>query len=622
MNKLALLLLLSLSASAQELPWLTRSHDNQRTGWNSGETILSQASVRTKGVRLATIIPVCCDARGVEAQPLIVPNLNGHDLMYLPSESNDVRAVDAHTGVSLWPDHAVQDNGKTDGSIVNGVLHLGTPITVTNQVDMWGINQHMGCMSTGVIDPDTDRAYQSCWISMDGSGNASSGRYEMFVIDLRSGQLVVPAVPLQGTDTSMWKQRSSLTLTKAGGVKTVFVPHGSIYETFTGYTGGITAFDVATNKVVANLPMTSGIWMAGQGLVADSQNYLYAITGNGDFNPGEGFYGEAFVKLRYTPSAKGSPASLAVIDDWSPWNDYQRVGKPVPTTPKLAGLSEPSANLTPVGGAMSANLAGAKLTASINEQGQITTLVYPMANGGWSDEDWGSAGPACIFSITTCIATGKDGIGYPINSYHLGQTTAVSVGTAANYAVLRSPCVWLTMSPGNVPCAPANAQTLNFLPNGLTAHLHMTPVQFYDPILKSWTLFVWGENSALHKWKVSNAGQPSYIAEGHEFASADVRNQVPGGMAGGFCTGSSNGSDPNSAIVACVIPYGDANRTVTGGRLLIYDAVHLAADGSLQVLWDSQAWGIAFMMNKFMPPVIDGGAIIVPDFGGRVLIFQ
>jgi hypothetical protein len=596
--KLAFVLLLAISASAQEMPWLTRSHDNQRTGWNSTETVLTQASVRTKGVRLATIIPVCCDARGVEAQPLIVPNVNGHDLMYLPSESNDVRAVDAHTGAALW------------------ALHLGTPVTVTPQVDMWGINQHMGCMSTGVIDPDTLRAYQSCWVSLDGSGTPGSARYEMFVLDLKTGTLVTPAIPLQGMDTSMWKQRASLTLTRTNGVKTIFIPHGSIYETFTGYTGGITAFDVASNRVVTTLPMTSGIWMAGQGLVADSQNYLYAITGNGDFNPAQHFYGEALIKLRY------SNKKLQVIDDWSPWNDYQRTGQQVPSTPKLAGLSAPSANLTPVGGAMSPHLAGARLTSTINQQGQVTTLVYPMASGGWSDEDWGSAGPACIFQLTVCVATGKDGIGYPVNSYHLGQTTAANVGTAANYAVLQAPCVWLTMSPGNVPCAPGDARTLNFLPNGMTAHLHMTPVQFYDPVLKSWTLFVWGENSALHKWAVSATGKLTYISEGHEFASADVRNQVPGGMAGGFCTGSSNGADPNSAILACVIPYGDANRTVTGGRLLIYDAVHPAPDGSLQVLWDSQAWGIAFLANKFMPPVIDGGAIIVPDFSGRVLVFQ
>ena len=42
------------------------------------------------------------------------------------------------------------------------------------------------------------------------------------------------------------------------------------------------------------------------------------------------------------------------------------------------------------------------------------------------------------------------------------------------------------------------------------------------------------------------------------------------------------------------------------GRLLVYDPVHLAADGSLKVLWDSQRWGVQFLFNKFDPPVIDG----------------
>jgi hypothetical protein len=50
-----------------------------------------------------------------------------------------------------------------------------------------------------------------------------------------------------------------------------------------GYTGDIVAFDVAGNAVVATLPMTAGIWIAGRGLIADEDGYLYAITGNGDF---------------------------------------------------------------------------------------------------------------------------------------------------------------------------------------------------------------------------------------------------------------------------------------------------------------------------------------------------
>jgi hypothetical protein len=163
---------------------------------------------------------------------------------------------------------------------------------------------------------------------------------------------------------------------------------------------------------------------------------------------------------------------------------------------------------------------------------------------------------------------------------------------------------------------------LNFFPNGDTAHLHMTPVQFFDPVLNSWTIFVWGENSQLHKWAVSSTGALTYIAQSHEFASTDVRGVPPGGMPGGFCSGSSNGAEPDSAILACTIPYGDANTNVVSGRLLLYDPVHLAPDGSLKVLWDSQQFAIAFLFNKFNPPVIDGGQIYVPNYNGGVDLYR
>jgi hypothetical protein len=158
----------------------------------------------------------------------------------------------------------------------------------------------------------------------------------------------------------------------------------------------------------------------------------------------------------------------------------------------------------------------------------------------------------------------------------------------ANCAKLAALPVWLTMSPGPVDPCPTDSTTLNFFPWGDTAHLHMTPVQFFDPTLQSWTIFAWGENSQLHKWAVSAAGNLTYVAQSNEFASADVRGNPPGGMPGGFCSGSSNGGDANSAILVCTIPYGDANAQVVNGRLVVYDPVHLAADGSLKVLWDSQ----------------------------------
>src|SRR5689334_6683945 len=76
-------------AQSAMVPWLTRSADNSRTGWNPHETQLTQASVETKGIIRTTIIPVIGDARGMEAQPLILPNVETargtRDVMVLPS---------------------------------------------------------------------------------------------------------------------------------------------------------------------------------------------------------------------------------------------------------------------------------------------------------------------------------------------------------------------------------------------------------------------------------------------------------------------------------------------------------------------------------------------------------
>ena len=608
------------AASGQTMqPWLTRSGDNARTGWNSNEPVLTQPALIAKGIRRITIIPVIGDARGMEAQPLILPGVATargiRDVMVLPSMANVVRGVDAHDGSAIWQ------------------VTLGTPVNGSQDIDMHKINDHWGCLSTGVIDPDTGRLYQVCWVSSDGSGNPKTARYFMFVLNVKDGSLAVPPVLIEGKsgqqdfNSAMRKQRSSLVEAVVGGVKTVFGCSGTIKETEPGVASGYCfAFDVATNKVSAMLATTAGegagVWMAGQGPAADSAGNLYIISGNGDFD-GTSQWGESFLKLKYTSPSGSSPAALRVVDHWTPWTDFQRTGHAPKLTNKLAGVSAPTEGAKPVGGSMNMSLKNAREVHKVNERGVATLLVFPdMAAGNWSDEDWGSAGPACIFSIGLCIAAGKDGIAYPIKTDHLGGTTLADLANPkGNCAKLASAPVWLTMSPGPVDPCPQDPRTLNFFPWGDTAHLHMTPVQFHDPILNSWTIFAWGENSQLHKWSVSSSGKLTYIAQGHEFASPDVRGNRPGGMPGGFCSGSSDGADPNSAILVCTVPYGDANAEVVNGRLLVYDPVHLDTDGSLRVLWDSQRWAIQFLFNKFNPPVIDGGQIYVPNYNGGVDVY-
>jgi hypothetical protein len=601
-------------------PWLTRSADNSRSGWNPRERQLTQASVATKGIVRATIIPVIGDARGIEAQPLILPNVKTasgtRDVLVLPSMADVVRGVDAHDGSGIWQ------------------VTLGVPVTGSQRIDFHQINQYWGCLSTGVIDPDTQRLYQVCWVSPDKSGDPKTARYFMFVLNMADGSEVVPAVLIEGKsgnqdfNAGMRKQRSSLLETNVNGVKTVLGCSGTTFETAAGASGFCFAFDVASNKVSAMLALSAGegagVWMAGQGPAANPEGFLYVITGNGDFD-GVSQFGESFVKLQYTPASGNSSATLKVVDHWTPWTDLARVGQKPPSTMQPSGVSAPSeALMQSAGGGINDALKNARLEASINERGKPTLLVFPqIAQGAWADEDFGSAGPACIFPIGVCIASGKDGLAYPIKTAHLGGTTSADLANPkANCAKLASPPVWLTMSPGPVDPCPTDPRTLNFFPWGHTAHLHMTPVQFFDPLLNSWVIFAWGENSQLHKWKVSSSGAPTYVAESNEYASDNVRERPPGGMPGGFCSGSSNGADPDSALLFCTIPYGDANAQVVGGRFLVYDPVHLAADGSLKVLWDSQRWNVQFLFNKFDPPVVDGGHIYVPNYNGGVDLYR
>ncbi|HEX3994880.1 MAG TPA: hypothetical protein VHX39_27195, partial [Acetobacteraceae bacterium] len=487
---------------------------------------------------------------------------------------------------------------------------------------------------TGVIDPDAKRLYQVCWISPDNSGNSATAQYFMFVLNVADGSQVVPRVLIEGKsenqdfNAAMRKQRSSLVETNVNGVKTVLGCSGTIFETGAGAAGWCFAFDVASNKVTAMLALTAGegagVWMAGQGASADPQGFLYVMTGNGDFD-GISQWGESVLKLQYTPPSGTTAANLKVVDHWTPWTDIARAGKKPPPTLRPSGVSLASESLMQLGSdKMTVALRSATLKATINDQGRPTVLVFPdMAKGAWSDQDFGSAGPACIFAIGVCIASGKDGIAYPVKTAHMGGTTPADLtNPKTNCAKLAAPPVWLTMSPGPVDACPTDSATLNFFPGGDTAHLHMTPVQFFDPVLNSWVIFAWGENSQLHKWKVSSTGALTYVAEGHEYASDNVREKPPGGMPGGFCSGSSNGADPNSALLYCTIPYGDANAQIVNGRFLVYDPVHLAADGSLKVLWDSQQFNVQFVFNKFDPPVVDGGQIYVPNYNGGVDLYR
>jgi hypothetical protein len=619
-----LLAMLKVAPAQQMVPWLTRSFDGARSGWNDKETALTQASVKAKGVSLKTVIPVVGDARGMEAQPLILPGVmtarGKRDVMVLPSMANVARGVDAEDGSGIWQ------------------TNLGNPIQGSGAIDFHSINDKWGCLSTGVIDPDTARDYQVCWVSPDGSGSPETARYFMFVLSVADGSEVVPPVLIDGLDfnAKMRKARSSAALIKPHGIKTVLQCTGSVQETSNGSSGYCFAFDVATNKVTAMMATTkglgAGIWMAGSGLACDDAQDCYAMTGNGGFD-GNSQWGESFIKIRYTPPAGNVQASLKVVDHWTPWTDKSRAGAAnAQPAQKLAGMSMVSEEVRPVGGGMSMPLSKSRVEARLDRAGKPVLLVWPqLSPGARTDQDLGSGGLAYIKELNIVCGGGKDGLLYCLHADAMGGTKPADLANPhANCAKLvgGSP-VWATMDPGagTDPC-PLDSKSLNFLPFGDTAHIHAPPVVMFDPLIQAWTLFTWGENQQLHKWQLSATAKPKYLAESREYASPDVRGNSPGGMPGGFCAGSSNGRDPNSYLLVCAVPRGDANANRVQGHIVIYDPVHVGADGFLAKLWDSDDWGWSGaqeqasyrFFNKFMPPVIDGGEIILPNYAGGVLL--
>lgn len=616
MKRVAFAVFFGMVAHAEMSPVLTRGYDNDRSGDNTNETMLTQSVLKTFGVRRVTIIPVYGDARGIEAQPLILPQVKTasgvHDVMVLTSMANQIRGVDAKTGADIWD------------------VTVGRPIDNDADIDMYQINDHWGVLSTGVIDATTQRVYFVSWVSPDGT--PAKGVYFMNVLNVKDGTAVIAPVPLDGAVSGtqkfsalMRKQRASLLMTNVNGRKTIFVPFGTVSEAQVGAAGWVIAFDVASNTLSTSLALSqgvgAGIWMSGQGLAADAAGNLYGVTGNGSFD-GATDFGESVLKLQYNGSA------LKVSDWWSPYSDAARVGQdPTLVTPriapsnKLAGTSAPSEIMRmPVNG-MKTMTHGASIVTNANANGTVSVLVYPTSTANersYNDEDLGSAGGTLIEKYGLYVAAGKDGLAYVVKTANMGGTLPADFADMkSNCDKLASPPVWITAYPGDIDSCPQDATTLDFMPWGRTRHIHATPVQYWSPTgLK---LFVWGENSALHEWSVSKTGALSYLAQSNEYASAKITTS-PGGMPGGFCTLSSNKNATGTAVLWCTIPYGDANTQITQGRLLAYDPEHIV-NGTIPVLWDSQDWGIQFLFNKFLPPIVDGGQVYVPNYNGGVDVY-
>jgi outer membrane protein assembly factor BamB len=574
-----------------------RSYNPARTGSNVSETTLTPRSVGANILVKRFSLhfgdnPALKDDPRLEAQPLYVSGLKMsdgkvHDVVYVCTMANNVWAFDAKDGQPIWA----------------RPTNLGTPITpkltphpgfpAATEIDLWGVNERWGILSTPVLDAGAKKMYAVCWTSLDGS--LAKAVYELHEVDLVTGnalrkieivatapQQQVIGKPLATFVPSKQKQRASLLLGTVGAPAkpTVFIGFGMTHEDKDPTHGWLLAYDVATLKQTGAWCTTpggtgSGIWQAGQGPALDDNGDVYLMTGNYGVEDARGStqppttadLPESLVKLHYTP-----PAGEA------------------------AGKLEPIAWFTPF----------------------IDSVRNPNGVDDFQDYDLGSAGPVFLTGLNLVIGAGKDGV-----LFVLPKDTA-AFGKGSDYGRLKQPPIFFTYFPGFGVDASVIAN-LDKLFDGKTHHQHCSPA-FWDGSSGP-ALFTWGENECLRSWKIDATGVVTFVGKSAEVASAGAAGR--GGMPGGILTVSSNAKTPNTGIVWATVPLqGDANKFVVEGILRAYDASNLDpianADGTarLKLLWDSKHIpGNVFNFSKFCPPVVADGQVFVPTYDGRVDVY-
>jgi hypothetical protein len=580
----------------------TRSFDGSRSGSHLRETVLTPQAVRSRGVRKVLTLRTPDDPR-LEAQPLYLSGLEirgkKHDVVIQATMGNHVYAWDADSGEQLWD------------------TFLGHPVKGTIDIDAHLVNVQWGMLSTPVIDGQHHLLYGCFWTSPNGDWR--DGAHRVVALDILTGNRVHQDIDLENVSfdargalrklsfkSMERKQRAGLALSE--GV--VFIAFGTIAETGGDARGWLIAVDVDKWSISAAWCSTQrgtggGIWMSGSAPAVQSDGSIWIVTGNGDFD-GTHDFAESVVRLRYERGASDGKGNFEVTGWWTPYTDDGRTG------------GDP-------GGEAVATVLPERRPSNFRIGPHLARLGMAVTGEGWSDQDLGASGVVLIEERGVALVSGKDGILYTIRLDHPGNTKHGDLepsGVKANFAKLAArPILYTYFDPGMNP-APTNAAHLNRFAANRTHHLHGTPVVWKSKG-RGWTHFCGGENGNVRAWSLRDDHSSAYLACSEAVASPN--SPVPsGGMPGWSLALSANVQE--DGVVWAMMPYDDANMHVTNGRLIAYDAQDFDrfGDGSGEILplWDSQQWNWNFLHPKFNRPIVADGRVIVPTYGGEVLIVK
>src|SRR5436190_21115427 len=231
----------------------------------------------------------------VYAQPLYIDDgPNGRPTIIAVTESNNVYALDATTGLPIW--------SRTD---------IGPPIPTT---PCGGFNP-TGITGTPVVDLASRR------LVFDALINGSPIKHFIYSLNVDTGA-TNPGWPVDVNATASYNGINfvSFAQEERGGLALV---SGIVYVSYSGYLGdcniyhgwvvGVDINNPSNVHAWATLATGGGIW--GHGGVASDATNMFVVTGN-TFNTGGNWMGgEAIIRLQAGPTWTGQPT-----DYWAPTN--------------------------------------------------------------------------------------------------------------------------------------------------------------------------------------------------------------------------------------------------------------------------------------------------------------
>lgn len=297
----------SITVGVTDLTGVTTWHnDLSRDGVNSQEYALTTSNVTTATFGKLFSCPV--DGQ-IYAQPLWVANLNinggKHNVVFVATQHDTLYAFDADTSpcTVLWQ---------------QSLLPSGETFLSNTDVGSGDISPAIGIVGTPVIDLSTNTIYLVTK-SKNGSGTFFQRLHALSILD-HTERANSPALIASGTSTSfalLQNQRPGLVL-NGNTVYVTWASHGDNRP----YHGFIYSFDknslvqtgMFNSTPTGQAGFMGGIWMTGAAPAVDSNGNLYAITGNGGFDPANNDYGDSFLKLT---------GSLSLSDYFTPTDQSQ-----------------------------------------------------------------------------------------------------------------------------------------------------------------------------------------------------------------------------------------------------------------------------------------------------------